>query len=650
MNIVIAGHVDHGKSTVIGRLLADTDSLPDGKLEQVKATCARNSKPFEYAFLLDALKDEQSQGITIDAARVFFKTQKRDYIIIDAPGHIEFLKNMVTGASRAESALLVIDAAEGVQENSRRHGYMISMLGIRQIIVIVNKMDLVDYDEKVFRDIVNEYSEFLREIDAEALTFIPVSGMEGDGIAAMSSRMSWYDGMTVLEGLDSFQKEVVKQNKSFRMPVQDIYKFTNFGDSRRVVAGTVETGTLSAGDEVVFYPSGKRSRVRSIEGFNTDGPVSRVESGMAAAFTLEEQIYIRRGEIAVKEGEGIPEVSSRVRVNLFWLGRRPMVADKEYLFKCGTLKVPARIEEITRVIDASNLDAIETGTQINRHDVAECIFKLKRTSAFDRADLFEGTGRFVIVDDYEIAGGGIIREGLEDEYADIRDKVFRRNYKWEKSFISPERRSSRYNQIPYMVLITGGKDTGKKRIAKSLEEALFNDGKYVYFLGIGNLLYGVDADIKGQENKFEESDDTGSADSRSGGVSALRGDGKGYAESRGGKRYEDASAGMKAERAAKNASAGATRKEHIRRLAEVAHLMMDSGLILIVTAVELNQEELEVIKTVVDPDRIETLWVGERISTDINYDYHFTNGDAAEEAVQIIRERFQEKGVIFKSW
>ncbi|MCB0732826.1 MAG: GTP-binding protein, partial [Ignavibacteriae bacterium] len=170
MNIVIAGHVDHGKSTVIGRLLADTNSLPDGKLEFIRHQCEINARPFEYAFLLDALKDEQSQGITIDSARVFFKTVKRDYIIIDAPGHIEFLKNMVSGAARAEAALLVIDANEGVQENSRRHGYMLSMLGIKQIAVVVNKMDLVKYSKEVFEGIVNEYSEFLKSIGVVAKT------------------------------------------------------------------------------------------------------------------------------------------------------------------------------------------------------------------------------------------------------------------------------------------------------------------------------------------------------------------------------------------------------------------------------------------------------------------------------------------------
>jgi bifunctional enzyme CysN/CysC len=592
INIVIAGHVDHGKSTIVGRLLADTDSLPHGKLEQVRETCKKNSKPFEYAFLLDALKDEQSQGITIDVARVFFKTKKRDYIIIDAPGHIEFLKNMVTGASRAETAVLVIDAQEGVQENSRRHGYMISMLGIKQLIVVVNKMDLIDYQQDVFDNIVKEYSAFLKEINITPDMFIPASGMMGDSIASLDSNMPWYKGSTVLEGLDGFRKEWPKKDKAFRMPVQDIYKFTNYGDSRRVVAGTIDTGELSIGDEVVFYPSGKRSKVKNLEVFNAPNP-DTVEAGYATSFTLEEQIYVTRGEIATKHGELLPQVSSRMLVNLFWLGRKPMVKNKEYMFKLGGVKIPVKIEEIVRVINASNLDADEKQEQINRHEVAECVFKLKKPIAFDKASDIANTSRFVIVDEYEITGGGIIKDGIEDMQSDIRDKVFRRNFKWEKSFISHETRNARYNQKSVLILVTGGKDTGKKKIAKSLEESLFADGKFVYFLGIGNLLYGVDADIKKSKNN---------------------------------------------------------RHEHIRRLAEVAHLMLDSGMILIVTAVGLNQEELEIIKTVNDPDKIETLWVGNNVTTDLNFDYHFTSGEDADEAVEILKSRFQEKGIIFKPW
>ncbi len=244
MNIVIVGHVDHGKSTVIGRLLADTNSLPEGKLEQVRASCERSSKPFEYAFLLDALKDEQAQGITIDAARVFFKTATRPYLILDAPGHIEFLKNMITGAARAEAAILVIDAQEGVQENSRRHGYMVSLLGIRQLAVLVNKMDLVGWDRAVYERIVREYGAFLEQVGIRPQCFIPASGRGGDNIATRSANLPWYDGPTVLEALDGFHTEPSPVDSPFRMPVQGVYKFTKQGDDRRIVAGTIDSGAV----------------------------------------------------------------------------------------------------------------------------------------------------------------------------------------------------------------------------------------------------------------------------------------------------------------------------------------------------------------------------------------------------------------------
>ena len=593
MNIVIAGHVDHGKSTVIGRLLADTGSLPDGKLEQVQENCRRNSKPFEYAFLIDALKDEQSQGITIDTARVFFKTRKRNYIILDAPGHIEFLKNMVTGAARAEAALLVIDAHEGVRENSRRHGYMMSMLGIRQIAILVNKMDLPDYSQDVFAKIVDEYTAFLKEINVTPACFIPVSGMQGDNIAELSPRnMPWYTGKTVLDMLDAFEKEPQPVDKPFRMPVQDVYKFTRFGDNRRIVAGTIETGSLTAGDEVVFYPSGKTSRVKTIECFNT--PVqTRAECGSAAGFTLEEQIYITRGELATKSGEPKPRVSSRIRVNLFWLGRDPLVQKKDYLFKLGTARVTARLEEVSRVIDASDLNTASKH-QVERHDVAECVFKLNRAIAFDPATDNGATGRFVIVDNYEIWGGGIIAEAMDDRQSWLRETVMLRNYKWEKSIISPEKRAEKYNQKSTLLVLTGEKHIDRKAIAKQLEDRLFEDGKIVYFLGIGNVLYGIDADIKGRDGNQHE--------------------------------------------------------EHMRRLSEVANILLDAGIILLLTASELTQEDMEIMKTAVSPEKIETVWIGENVTTDIAYDLQLTQHENIAESVDILKSHLQNKGIIFRPW
>ena len=302
MNIVIVGHVDHGKSTVIGRLFADTNSLPDGKLESIKEYCKKNSKPFEYAFLLDTLKDEQSQGITIDTARSFLKTKKRDYIIIDAPGHIEFLKNMVTGASRAEAALLVIDAKEGIKENSKRHGHIVSMLGVNQVVVLVNKMDLVDYDERVFQNIRNEFTEFLWKINIKPVIFIPISAFCGDNVAEKSYRVSWYNGPTVLEQLDGFANKKETRELPLRMPVQDIYKFTAQGDDRRIVAGTILSGSIRVGDEVVFLPSQKRSVIDSIESFHTV-PKDIAYADEAIGVTLQTQIYIRPGELMVKANE-----------------------------------------------------------------------------------------------------------------------------------------------------------------------------------------------------------------------------------------------------------------------------------------------------------------------------------------------------------
>jgi bifunctional enzyme CysN/CysC len=591
MNIVIVGHVDHGKSTVIGRLLADTHSLPEGKLEQVRAQCELNSKPFEYAFLLDALKDEQAQGITIDAARVFFKSSRRHYLILDAPGHIEFLKNMITGAARAEAALLVIDAAEGVQENSRRHGYMMSLLGIRQLAVVVNKMDLVGWDRAVYDRIVREYGEFLDQIGLRPSCFIPVSARGGDNIADRSAHLSWYDGPTVLNALDEFRSEPQPVERPFRMPVQDVYKFTKQGDDRRIVAGTIESGSMSVGDTVIFYPSGKKSRVKSIEAFNRPTG-TRVEAGWSVGFTLQEQIYITRGELATVEGQDRPRVTTRLRVSLFWLGKEPMVKRKEYLLKLGTARVTCRIEEILRVMDASTLGATEQRHQVQRHDVAECVLRLDRAIACDVAEDIAATSRFVIVDDYEIRGGGIVREAMTDRQAAVRDRVLLRNYKWEPSIIEPEHRAEKYNQKAALILVTGEHEHDRKGVAKALEDKLFQDGKVVYFLGIGNVLYGVDADIeRKQENRLE----------------------------------------------------------HMRRLAEVANLMLDAGIILVVAAAELTQDDLEVIKTAVQPDWIETVWAGDTITTDLACDLHLPGG-AIPEAVDRLKAHLQDKGVIFRPW
>jgi bifunctional enzyme CysN/CysC len=592
MPIVIVGHVDHGKSTVIGRLLADTGSLPDGKLEQVRALCARTSRPFEYAFLLDALKDEQAQGITIDTARVCVKTAARDYIILDAPGHVEFLRNMVTGASRAEAALLVIDAKEGIQDNSRRHGYLMGLLGLRQMAVLVNKMDLVDFDQASFDTLARDYTAFLREVGITPTHVIPVCARDGDNLATRSPRLAWYTGPTVLEALDSFQAAAPEADKPFRMPVQDVYKFTAEGDDRRIVAGTIETGRFKVGEEIVFYPSGKRGHVKTIEGFNTP-QTEEATAGQATGFTLTEQIYVTRGELATRAAEPQPRVSTRLKVSVFWLGRQPLSRRKEYLLKLGTAKVPMRVEQIHRVINAATLAAVEGATEVERHAVAECTLQLGRALAVDRAEEFPGTGRFVIVDDYEIRGGGIVHDTLPDRQAEIRERVLLRNAKWEPSAVPLERRAERHSQKPALLLITGSGEADRKVLARALEARLFDDGRLVYFLGIGNVLYGVDADLSRDPEQ---------------------------------------------------------RGEHIRRLAEVANILLDTGLILVVTAADLTQEDIQLVRTTVSTERILTAWLGEAVSSDLSPDIQLSPLEAVPEAVERLRGLLQDAGVIFRAW
>ncbi len=293
LHVVVVGHVDHGKSTFVGRLLHDTESLPEGKIEQVKKACAAEGMDFEYAFLLDALLEEQEQNITIDTTRIFFRTKKRNYAIIDAPGHREFLKNMVTGAASASAALLVIDAQEGVMDQSRRHAVLLSLLGVKQLVVLVNKMDLVKHDAATFQRIETEYTAFLASLGLKAARFIPIAARHGDNVVTRSQAMAWYKGPTVAEALDDLVHVDNVAGLPLRMPVSDIYRF----DHRRIIAGRVESGSLRPGEPLVFLPGGRSTTVRAFE----DWPITKrdvVPTGASAGFTLEEQIFVERGQIA----------------------------------------------------------------------------------------------------------------------------------------------------------------------------------------------------------------------------------------------------------------------------------------------------------------------------------------------------------------
>lgn len=640
MNIVIVGHVDHGKSTLIGRLLADTGSLPEGKLEQVRQNCARNAKPFEYAFLLDALKDEQSQGITIDAARCFFNTPKRRYIIIDAPGHIEFLKNMITGASRAEAALLLIDAHEGVQENSKRHGYMLHLLGIRQVVVLVNKMDLVNYDEAAFLKVKTDYQVFLAQFGLVPAAFVPIAAREGENLAQWGSfplagsggyaRMPWYTGKSVLDHIDDFIHIEDNTTLSFRMPVQDIYKFTAAKDDRRIVAGTISSGSVCVGDEVVFYPSQKRSRIKSIEGFNQPERRTAV-AGMPVGFTLETQIYIRPGDLMVKaypsddvgrfssgdeslpapsivastpaalsSSSGIERASAlslslplnvvplsgtTFKVSLFWLGRTPMVLGKAYKLKLATTRVTVYLKEILSVMDASELQIEKNRREVRRHEVAECVLETLKPLAYDLAVDFEDTGRFVIVDGYEIAAGGIVVGQLATETSAVQTYKAQRDASWEKGLVEVQTRQVMLGQRARAIVFVGERSS---EMGKLLEKHLIENGRLAYYLGRASVLSGLGADYAGT----------------------------------------------------------LAREEFIRRLGELAHVFTDAGLIFITSMYECDDAELDILTVLSQPFEILVVTCGLNPFSQRVPDAQIEDAVTLEEAKGILTRLLADREVV----
>ena len=405
MKIVIIGHVDHGKSTLVGQLLIGTGSIETNKLEAVQKICAEQGKKFEPSFLLDALEEERSQGITIDLVRVPFHTDKREYEIIDAPGHKEFLKNMISGAAGADAAIVMISADEGISEQSIRHGNIISVLGISQVIVVVNKMDLVDYNENRFKEITAKYTKYLKKINVHPLKFIPVSAFAGENIFAKSNKMPWFTGDFITNTIDEFKAPKNLSKNIFRLAVQDVYKF----DERRIIAGKTISGTLKIGEKVIFWPSQKTSIVKSFESWNSE-PIKKISAGDSVGITLNDQIFIERGEICTRHTEPIKR-ANKVRANIVWMGNDNFEGGKEYKFKLATQEITCSLIKIETLVDPSSLSLVVKEAHIvEQNEIAQVIIALKKPLCFDIFQDISETGRFVILDGYQVAGGGVIHK------------------------------------------------------------------------------------------------------------------------------------------------------------------------------------------------------------------------------------------------
>jgi bifunctional enzyme CysN/CysC len=555
LRLVIVGHVDHGKSTLIGRLIHDTGSLPDGKFEQITASCAQRSVPFEWSFLMDALQAERAQGITIDMTQIWLRTITRDYVISDAPGHHEFLKNMMTGAAESDAAILIIDAVEGMREQTRKHAYLLHLLGVTQVIALVNKMDAVGYDAARYHAIAQECTAYLADIGIIPIHIIPASAYKGEMLVQRggkhpdsrdyhferseksrpvagdpsaapqddSTSLAWYQGATLMEALAELRPHAHDATAPLRFPVQDVYKF----DTRRIIAGTIESGSLKVGDEVLISPSNYTARIASIEGWGGDCHLERREgsqliargssvmpesfsapqqdgilrftqddhaiAGQAVGITLEDQRFIERGHV-ISHLHHAPILTNQFFTRLFWMHQEPLVEGASYDVRINTAMYRAEVKKLLYVVDTNTLEHT-SHIALQRHQVAEVLWQVRGLAVLDAHASLPATGRCVVMQDYRICGGGIIHmDGLTNQRA-VRSTVKSANIVTEEMRVTREDRAKINGHTGGILWFTGLSGSGKSTLAKELQQRLFALGYQVYVLDGDNIRQGLNADL-----------------------------------------------------------------------------------------------------------------------------------------------------------
>jgi sulfate adenylyltransferase large subunit len=404
LKLVIVGHVDHGKSTLIGRLLFDTHSISDDKIAEIKQICSALGKEFEFGYILDNLEEERDQGITIDTTQIFFGSKNRRYVIIDAPGHVEFIKNMITGASQAETAAIIIDAEEGVKEQTKRHAFILSMLGMKNVIVLVNKMDRVGYNQGRFDEIKDTFIDFLKEIRLNAVDIIPISARKGDNVVKRSENLSWYSGHTFLETLESLCCKENEKDLPVRFVVQDIYNF-----SKRIIAGKVVRGVLQQNELVTILPSDESTQIQSLEEYLKSPKMA--ETGKCIGITTADKVFCDRGYI-FSDPNDKPVVTHQFRANIFWMDKVPCKKGQTVIFRCSTQESYCTISAFHTVINSSSLEQIGSDTnEINNREFAQVTIHTDNPVIIEEYFKTAELGRFVLVTK-DVSAGGIITEVL----------------------------------------------------------------------------------------------------------------------------------------------------------------------------------------------------------------------------------------------
>ena len=496
LRLLTCGSVDDGKSTLIGRLLYDSKMIYGDQLaalEQDSVTHGTTGGDFDPALLTDGLKAEREQGITIDVAYRYFSTARRKFIIADTPGHEQYTRNMATGASTCDLAIILIDARHGVLTQTKRHSFIVSLLGIRHVLVAVNKMDLVDFDQQVFDNIRTEYQQFVSRLDIPDLHFIPISALHGDNVVDTSEKMPWYNGNTLMSFLESVYIGSDRNLQDFRMPVQMVLRpdldFRGF-------SGTIASGIVRSGDEVMVLPSGKTTRVKSIETF--DGPLKEAFAPLAVTLTLEDEIDCSRGDMIVRPGN-VPKQQQKLSTMIVWMSEEPMVPGKQYLFKQTTRMITGTVSTLRYQVDVNTLHR-ENAPTLGLNEIGRCDISLSEPVSFDSYQRNRATGSFIVIDrisNSTVAAGMILDRTAGTRQSELWDDLdeYQKELQDSTSAVETNEREARFGQKPVTLLLTGLTGAGKTSLAYALERRLFDMGRAAMVLDGQNLRRGISKDL-----------------------------------------------------------------------------------------------------------------------------------------------------------
>lgn len=493
LRFTTAGSVDDGKSTLIGRLLYDSKSIFEDQYEAVKRSSELRGETVNLALLTDGLRAEREQGITIDVAYRYFATPKRKFIIADTPGHEQYTRNMVTGASTAELAIVLVDARNGVLTQSRRHGFIASLLQIPHMIVAINKMDLVDYDEARYEALVHEYRSFAEKLDIDDIVFIPLSALHGDNVVTKSDNMPWYNGPTLLHHLETVKVGADHNVVDFRLPIQYVVRPNQ---DFRGFAGQVASGSIRPGEEVTVLPSEKTSRIDKIVTF--EGELEQAHIGEGIILTLEDEIDVSRGDMIVRT-RNRPLVSQLIDADICWMSEEPLKPNKPYVIQHTTNQVPAYISKIVYRLDINTLHRVDTESY-GLNDIGRVEITTTKPLCFDPYRLNRHTGGFILIDpdtNNTVAGGMIRGVGQDQKAGAVQKEVLAKSpdVVWEGLNIERAKREAANGHQAAVVWLTGYSGSGKSTIARAVEKRLFADGRQTMLLDGDYVRHGLSKDL-----------------------------------------------------------------------------------------------------------------------------------------------------------